>query len=68
MDIVLNSLAGELTDTSLGLLPRGGRFLELGKTDIREPGDTAVSHPGVRYQAYDIREAGPDRIQSMLRT
>ena len=38
VDIVLNSLAGELDDASLRLLPRGGRFIEMGKTDIRDAG------------------------------
>ncbi|MFE6856830.1 zinc-binding dehydrogenase, partial [Streptomyces sp. NPDC057674] len=34
MDVVLNSLAGEFIDASLRLLPRGGRFVEMGKTDL----------------------------------
>ncbi|MGW1179449.1 SDR family NAD(P)-dependent oxidoreductase, partial [Kitasatospora sp. NPDC002543] len=66
VDVVLNSLSGEFADASLGLLPRGGRFLEMGKTDIREASEVAAAHPGVAYQAYDLREAGPDRIQEML--
>ena len=37
VDVVLDSLAGEFVDASLGLLPRGGRFVEMGKTDIRDP-------------------------------
>ncbi|WP_435179477.1 zinc-binding dehydrogenase, partial [Actinacidiphila sp. bgisy145] len=36
MDVVVNALAGEFTDASLRLLPRGGRFVEMGKTDIRD--------------------------------
>ena len=36
MDIVLNCLAGELTDASLRLLPRAGVFVEMGKTDVRD--------------------------------
>ena len=36
VDVVLNSLAGEFVDASLRLLPRGGRFVEMGKTDIRD--------------------------------
>ncbi|MEU4254231.1 SDR family NAD(P)-dependent oxidoreductase, partial [Amycolatopsis sp. NPDC026612] len=59
MDVVLNSLAGEFTDASLRLLAEGGRFAEMGKTDIR----TEV--PG--YRAFDIVEAGPDRTQELLR-
>jgi hypothetical protein len=52
MDIVLNALAGELTDASLRLLPRGGAFLEMGKTDIRDVAQVAAATrgplPGVR--------------------
>ncbi|MFI6345955.1 type I polyketide synthase [Streptomyces sp. NPDC050560] len=66
VDVVLNSLAKEYVDTSAGLLPRGGRFLEMGKTDIRRPEELAAAHPGVRYQAFDMLEAGPERIGEML--
>ncbi|MFJ3794483.1 SDR family NAD(P)-dependent oxidoreductase [Kitasatospora sp. NPDC090091] len=67
VDVVLNSLAGEYVDASLGLLPRGGRFLEIGKTDIRDTDTVEREHPGVRYRAFDLMEAGADRIQEMLR-
>jgi len=67
VDVVLNSLAGEYVDASARLLPRGGRFLEMGKTDIRDADEIAASYPGVRYQAYDLhREAPADRVQEML--
>ncbi|WP_455433287.1 SDR family NAD(P)-dependent oxidoreductase [Streptomyces luteogriseus] len=66
MDVVLDCLAGEFVEAGLRLLPRGGRFLEMGKTDKRDPEQVAADHPGVRYQAYDLLEAGPDRIQEML--
>ncbi|MFD8726287.1 SDR family NAD(P)-dependent oxidoreductase, partial [Streptomyces sp. NPDC059629] len=66
MDVVLDCLAGELVDASLRLLPRGGRFIEMGKTDIRDAGTVARTYPGVAYQAFDLIEAGPDRIQQML--
>jgi NADPH:quinone reductase-like Zn-dependent oxidoreductase/acyl carrier protein len=66
VDVVLDSLAGEFVDASLGLLPRGGRFIEMGKTDIRDPDRIAAEHGGVRYRAFDLQEAGPDRIQEML--
>ncbi|MFF3432577.1 beta-ketoacyl synthase N-terminal-like domain-containing protein, partial [Streptomyces sp. NPDC002602] len=35
VDVVLDCLAGEFVDAGLRLLPRGGRFLEMGKTDKR---------------------------------
>ncbi|MGW3011043.1 SDR family NAD(P)-dependent oxidoreductase [Streptomyces sp. NPDC001219] len=66
VDVVLDSLAGEFVDASLRLLPRGGRFLEMGKTDVRDPGEVAAGHEGVRYQAFDLIEAGPDRIGEMF--
>ncbi|MFB7477234.1 SDR family NAD(P)-dependent oxidoreductase, partial [Kitasatospora sp. NPDC056184] len=67
VDIVLDSLAREFVDASLRLLPRGGRFLEMGKTDIRDPEVVAAEHAGVAYQAFDLMEAGNARIQQMLR-
>jgi polyketide synthase 12 len=66
VDIVLDSLAREFVDASLRLLPRGGDFVEMGKTDIREPEVVAGEHPGVRYQAFDMFDAGPDRISEMF--
>ncbi|HEY8981872.1 MAG TPA: SDR family NAD(P)-dependent oxidoreductase, partial [Streptomyces sp.] len=66
MDVVLDALAGEFVDASLRLLPRGGRFLEMGKTDRRDPDEVARAHPGVAYQAFDLGEAGPDRTQEIL--
>jgi polyketide synthase 12 len=66
MDVVLDSLAGEFVDASLRLVAPGGIFLEMGKTDIREPGEVAEEHHGVRYRAFDLFEAGPERIQQML--
>ncbi|MEU5637021.1 type I polyketide synthase, partial [Streptomyces rishiriensis] len=65
-DVVLDSLAREFVDASLRLLPRGGRFLEMGKTDIRDAGQVAAGHPGVVYRAFDLVEAGPDRIGEIL--
>ncbi|OJZ67892.1 polyketide synthase [Mycobacterium paraffinicum] len=66
VDVVLNSLAGEFTDASLRLLAPGGRFIEMGKTDVRDPRVVADEHRGARYQAFDLLEAGPDRTAAML--
>ena len=66
VDVVLDCLTGELVDASLRLLPRGGRFVELGKTDIRSPDEVAARHPGVTYRAFDLPDAGPDRLRQML--
>nr|WP_307822067.1 SDR family NAD(P)-dependent oxidoreductase [Streptomyces coffeae] len=69
VDVVLNSLTGEFIDASLRLLGDGGRLLEMGKTDIRDPEHIAALHPGVTYQVYDlITGAGPDLIHRMWHT
>ncbi|MET8997332.1 type I polyketide synthase [Amycolatopsis sp. NPDC004169] len=60
VDVVLNSLTGPFIDASLGLLTPGGRFLEMGKTDLRDPED-------VTYLPFDLGDPGPDRIQEILR-
>ncbi|MET0234480.1 MAG: SDR family NAD(P)-dependent oxidoreductase [Kibdelosporangium sp.] len=66
VDVVLDSLAGDFVDASLRLLPRGGRFVEMGKTDVRDPAAVAASHPEVSYQAFELFDAGPDRIRQVL--
>ncbi|MDT0544767.1 type I polyketide synthase [Streptomyces sp. DSM 41529] len=65
VDVVLNSLAGEFTDASLRLLADGGRFVELGLTDVRDPEQLAETHRGARYRVLDLgapREEGLGRI------
>nr|WP_086665419.1 type I polyketide synthase [Lentzea kentuckyensis] len=62
LDVVLNALTGEFVDASLRLLGEGGRFLEMGKTDLRNPDDL----PGVAYHAFDVGRLHPDHIQRML--
>jgi acyl transferase domain-containing protein/D-arabinose 1-dehydrogenase-like Zn-dependent alcohol dehydrogenase len=61
VDVVLNSLAREFVDASLGLLRPGGRFVEMGKTDLREAADL----PGIDYLPFDLYEVEPDLIASM---
>ncbi|OBA77191.1 fatty acyl-AMP ligase [Mycobacterium sp. 1554424.7] len=63
MDVVLNSLAGEFVDASLQLLPRGGSFIEIGKTDIRRADDIAASHRGVDYRVYDLSSAPAEALR-----
>nr|WP_281274395.1 type I polyketide synthase [Allorhizocola rhizosphaerae] len=76
IDVVLNSLAGEFIDASLRLLADGGRFLEMGKTDIRDTAQVEAAHPGVTYQVYDLTAlastqadtagAMPERMREIL--
>ncbi|WP_207974684.1 SDR family NAD(P)-dependent oxidoreductase, partial [Parafrankia sp. BMG5.11] len=66
MDVILGSLAGDHVNASLDLLTPTGRYIEMGKTDIRNTEDVAATHPGRTYRAFDLKEAGPDRTQQML--
>ena len=69
MDVVLNCLTGPFIDTSLDLLAPGGRFVEIGKTDIRSPAEVAATHPGVTYHFLDVAATAPEQplaIQATL--
>ncbi|BAX93073.1 type I polyketide synthase [Mycobacterium shigaense] len=66
VDLVLDSLSGDFVDASLRLVAPGGVFLEMGKTDIRDAEVVAREYAGVHYRAFDLFEAGPERIQQML--
>jgi acyl transferase domain-containing protein/NADPH:quinone reductase-like Zn-dependent oxidoreductase len=66
VDVVLDSLAGEFVDASLRLTVPGGRFIEMGKTDVRDPARVAADHAGVAYQAFDLLQESPDKIAGML--
>ena len=69
VDVVLNSLSGEFTTRSLELLRPGGRFLEIGVTDLRTPEQVAALAPGAAYHAIDLArlyQDEPDRLQALL--
>lgn len=53
VDVVLNSLTGDLLRRSLELLRPGGRFLEIGKAEILTADEVANRYPGIQYTAYD---------------
>ncbi|MFJ2611391.1 SDR family NAD(P)-dependent oxidoreductase [Streptomyces sp. NPDC087529] len=63
LDVVLNALAGEFVDASMRLLGTGGRFLEMGKTDIRDAGSAS---DGITYRFFDLGMVDSDHIQQML--
>jgi acyl transferase domain-containing protein len=49
IDLVLNSLTGETIAASLSVLRPGGRFLELGKTDLWDQSRVDAFRPGVTF-------------------
>jgi acyl transferase domain-containing protein len=66
VDVVLNSLAGDFIEASLGVLAAGGRFLELGKRDVLTPDEAKRRRPDVAYHLYDLG-AQLERDRSLLR-
>ncbi|MER5556558.1 SDR family NAD(P)-dependent oxidoreductase [Streptomyces sp. NPDC002793] len=66
VDVVLNSLEGPFIDASLRLLAPGGRFVEMGKTDIRDPLQVAAGRPGVRYGVFDLMSTDRGRIAEIF--
>ncbi len=65
-DVVLQCARGRVRRRDLSLLSPGGRFVEMGKTDIRDAAGLAASHPGITYRAFDLFEVGPERIAAMF--
>uniref|UniRef100_UPI0038994E4E SDR family NAD(P)-dependent oxidoreductase n=1 Tax=Actinacidiphila epipremni TaxID=2053013 RepID=UPI0038994E4E len=66
VDVVLNSLTGEFIDASLRLLPRGGRFVEMGIADLRDAAEIAARHPGVAYQPFELLDMDPETVGRSL--
>jgi NADPH:quinone reductase-like Zn-dependent oxidoreductase/acyl carrier protein len=67
VDVVLNSLTKEFIDASLRMLAGGGRFIEMGKTDIRDAGSINRFGESIDYRFFDLLEVDPDRIGVILR-
>ncbi|WP_432844586.1 SDR family NAD(P)-dependent oxidoreductase [Amycolatopsis sp. CA-161197] len=64
VDAVLNALTGEFLDASLRLLADGGRFLEMGKKDLRDPATLG----DIAYHPFDLGQVDPHRVQEMLQS
>jgi myxalamid-type polyketide synthase MxaB len=71
VDVVLNSLSGEFIERSLSVLRPGGKFIEIGKTNIWSPQRVAERIGGkVSYCVYDlVREAAefPEKVASVFK-
>jgi NADPH:quinone reductase-like Zn-dependent oxidoreductase len=56
VDVVLNSLTGELIDASFQVLKPGGRFVEIGKRGIKDARDVEALGRGHAYHVVDWSE------------
>jgi acyl transferase domain-containing protein/NADPH:quinone reductase-like Zn-dependent oxidoreductase len=69
VDVVLNSLTGELIGAGLSTLAAGGRFVEIGKREIWTREQVDRIKPGARYLPVDWSgdiAAHPERIRPLL--
>ena len=69
VDVVLNSLADELIDASVGVVAPGGRFLEIGRRTIWSPEHMAEVRPDIEYHIVylgAVAESEPSRIAAMF--
>ncbi|MFC9295717.1 SDR family NAD(P)-dependent oxidoreductase [Streptomyces sp. NPDC057011] len=66
VDVVLNSLTGGFVDASLRLLGPGGRFVEMGIADLRDPEAVAAVAPGVAYRPFELLDMDPDTVGRAL--
>jgi acyl transferase domain-containing protein/acyl carrier protein len=69
VDVVLNSLSGEASEKSLAILKQGGRFVEIGKLGIWDPGQVRQRRPDAQYFCFDLDEItghDPGLVQSTL--
>lgn len=60
VDVVLNALADEFIPASLGVLRKGGCFLEIGKRGVWTSDRVAALDPSLRYHVYDLSEVLQD--------
>ena len=68
VDLVLNSLAGDFIPQSLRATRNGGRFIEIGRTDIWDAAQVEDYRPGTEYHSVllgDVAEQDPALMQSL---
>jgi myxalamid-type polyketide synthase MxaB len=53
IDVILNSLAGQVLERTFSVLKQGGRFVEIGRLDEGMP-DEAVRRPDAAYFMFDV--------------
>jgi acyl transferase domain-containing protein/NADPH:quinone reductase-like Zn-dependent oxidoreductase/NAD(P)-dependent dehydrogenase (short-subunit alcohol dehydrogenase family) len=61
VDLVLNALTGDLMEAGFGVLARGGRFIEIGKRDLKSAEWVAALGRDVAYSIVDWSEDAAKR-------
>ncbi len=71
IDLILNSLTGDFITKGLSLLREGGRFLEIGNTELLSEAQIQAYAPAIHYIPYHLgtyQATHPDRVQHTLQT
>jgi acyl transferase domain-containing protein/NADPH:quinone reductase-like Zn-dependent oxidoreductase len=71
VDVVVNSLAGQMIDESLRVTADGGRFVEMGKNDVRTKEQVEALGRGIDYHVIDVEEESrihPEAIGARIRS
>lgn len=66
LNVVLNSLTGEFIDASMALMADQGRFIEIGKTDVRDEQRVNTEYPGIGYHYLERPDSSPEATAKML--
>jgi NADPH:quinone reductase-like Zn-dependent oxidoreductase/acyl carrier protein len=73
VDVVLNSLTGDLAERTLEVLAHGGRFLEVGKRDTLTTEEVRHRRPDTQHLIYDLGQEAekdaalvPELLREML--
>lgn len=65
-DVAIDAFAGPLVDATLRLMAPGGRFIEIGRADIRDPESVAREYGGVRYEIFNLFGLTPQQVRDRL--
>ncbi|WP_267888471.1 type I polyketide synthase [Nocardia yamanashiensis] len=65
-DVAIDAFSGPLVDATLRLMRPGGRFVEIGRADIRDPESVAREYDGVRYDVFNLFGLTPQQIRDRL--
>ncbi|MDR3203795.1 MAG: SDR family NAD(P)-dependent oxidoreductase, partial [Deltaproteobacteria bacterium] len=66
VDIVLNFLTGQAADAGLRALKSGGRFIEIGRTNVRTPEQIAAIRSDIEYCVIDLERMGYEESDKLI--
>ncbi|MFE3758345.1 type I polyketide synthase [Nocardia tengchongensis] len=65
-DVAIDAFSGPLVDATLRLMAPAGRFIEIGRADLRDPDSVAREYNGVDYQIFNLFGLTPQEVRDRL--